>query len=270
VTTTEIPELRIALGPAAEAVERAGRRLAELVASAGDPSTPVRGLSWTIQEMAAHLAARSERFAATLSGGPIPDDDLVEMAVENEREVRARSGRPLHEHVEAIRSNVASFVATTKGKLAMDPFPWYPGITVDVATGTGLLLAELLVHGFDVARTLDRRWPIVAPDARTIVRASAIVAPHYVDADAARDVRTTFRFVVRGGPTFRIGIEDGTATTLPSDGEADCTIRGRPAALVLVSYGRIGRWRAALTGNLLATGRRPWRAATLDRLFRSP
>ena len=62
---------------------------------------------------------------------------------------------------------------------------------------------------------------------------------------------TTYRFVVRGGPTFRIRIEDGSAITLPSDGEADCTIRARPAALVFVSYGRVGPWRAALSGKLL-------------------
>ncbi|MCI0632646.1 MAG: maleylpyruvate isomerase family mycothiol-dependent enzyme [Actinobacteria bacterium] len=270
MTTTEIHELRIALGPAAEAVDRAGRRLADLVASVDDPSKPVKGLAWTLQEMAAHLSARTERFAATLSGEPIPGDELADMAAENEREIRARSARPLEEHVDALRSNVASFVGTTKGKLGADPFPWYPGVTVDVATGTGLLLAELLVHGFDVARTLDRRWPIGAADARTIVRASAIVAPHYVDRDTARSVRMTYRFVVKGGPTFRIRIEDGAATTLPSDGQAECTIRARPAALVLVSYGRLGPWRAALTGKLLASGRRPWRAATFDRMFRSP
>ncbi len=270
MTTTGIPELRIALAPAAEAVERAGRRLADLLAGVDDPTRSVTGLAWTLQGLAAHLAARTERFAGTLSGGPLADDELVDMSVENEREMRARSARPLEQHVDALRSNVASFVGTTKGKLAADPFPWYPGVTVDVATGTGLLLAELLVHGLDIARTLDRRWEIGAADARTIVRASAVVAPHYVDQDAARGVRTTYRFVVRGGPTFRIRIEDGTATTLPSDGEADCTIRARPAALVLVSYGRIGPWRAALSGKLLASGRRPWRAATFDRLFRSP
>ncbi len=270
MTTTEIPELRIELAPAAEAVERAGRRLADLVASIDDPTEPVSGLAWTLSEMAAHLAARTERFATTLTGEPAAEDELLDMAAENEREIRARSARPFEEHVEALRSNVASFVATTKGKLAADPFPWYPGVSVDVATGTGLLLAELLVHGFDIARTLDRGWPFGAADARTIVRASAVVAPHYVDADAARGVRTTYRFVVRGGPTFRIRIEDGSAITLPSDGEADCTIRARPVALVLVSYGRVGPWRAALTGKLLASGRRPWRAATFDRLFRSP
>ena len=270
MTTTEIPELRIALGPAAEAVNRAGRRLVELIASADDPATPVQGLAWTLQELAAHLAARTERFSATLSGDAMPDDALADMAAENEREILARSDRPLEDHVDAFHSNVASFVGTTKGKLAADPFPWYPGVTVDVATGTGLLLAELLVHGFDVARTLDRRWTIGEADARTVVRASAIVAPHYVDAEAARGVCSTYRFRVRGGPTFRIRIEDGTASTLPSDGEADCTIRARPAALVLVSYGRLGPWRAALTGKLLASGRRPWRAATFDRMFRSP
>jgi len=184
--------------------------------------------------------------------------------------IRERGDRPVHELVQELRSNVASFVATTHGKLGADPFPWYSGVTLDVATAAGVLLGELVVHGYDAARTLGRPWPIAGNDARTIVRASTTLAPWYVDPDATRGDRTTCRVAVRGGPEFRVRIEDGTASVEPAHGDADCTIRADAAALVLLSYGRIDRWRAAATGKVVATGRRPWRALRFDRSFRSP
>jgi len=270
MSVTEIPELRIELAPAAEAVERAGRRLADLLSAAEEPERDVRGLEWTLHELVAHLAARSGRFAAYLSGTAVPECEIAGIAEENRRDVGERRGRPVADLVEELRSNVANFVGTTHGKLGADPFPWNSGVTLDVATGTGLMLAELVVHGFDAARTLGRPWPIASADARTIIRASATLAPWYVDPQATRGDRTTYRIAVRGGPAFRVRIDDGTASIEPAEGDADCTIRADAATLVLLSYGRIDRWRAAAKGRLVATGRRPWRALRFDRAFLAP
>ncbi len=270
LSVTEVPELRIDLAPAAEAIERAGRRVTELLTHVEDPDRPTRGLEWTLGDLAAHLAARTERFAAYLSGVATPEGEIAGIAAENQQDIRARRERPLGDHIDEVRSNVASFVATTRGKLGADPFPWYSGVTLDVATAAGVLLGELIVHGYDAARTLGHPWPIAATDARTIVRAAAALAPWYVDEEATRGDRTTFRIAARGGPVFRVRIDDGTASVEPADGDADCTIHADPVALVLLSYGRITRWRAAGKGKLVATGRRPWRALRFERSFRSP
>lgn len=270
MSVTEVPELRIELAPAAEAIERAGRRVVDLLAHIEGPDRPVRGLEWTLGDLAAHLAARTERFAAFLSASATPQGEIAGIAAENQEGIRSRRGRPFGDHLDELRSNVASFVATTRGRLGTDPFPWYSGLTLDVATASGILLGELTVHGYDAARTLGRPWPIPANDARTIIRAAAALAPWYVDEEATRGERTTFRIAAKGGPVFRVRIDDGTASVEPADGEADCTIRADPAALVLLSYGRISRWSAAGKGKLVATGRRPWRALRFERSFRSP
>jgi uncharacterized protein (TIGR03083 family) len=270
VSVTEVPELRIELAPAAAAIERAGRRVAELFSHVDEPDRGVRGLEWSLGDLATHLAARTQLFAAYLAGTATPEGEIAGIAEENARHIRERRDRPLADQIEEMRSNVASFVATTRGKLGADPFPWYSELTLDVARASGLLLGELVVHGLDAARTLGRPWPIAANDARTIIRAAAVLAPWYVDAEATRGDRSTYRVSVRGGPVFRIRIDDGTASVEPADGDADCTIRADPAALLLVSYGRISRWRAAATGKLVATGRRPWRALRFDRSFLPP
>jgi uncharacterized protein (TIGR03083 family) len=270
VSLTQIPELAIELGPAAQAVERAGRRVTDLLQRQEDPGRGVTGLEWSVAQTAAHLAARTGRFARYLAGSEAPDRPISDIATENEEDIRERAARPFGEHVEELRSGVAAFVAGTRGKLGSDPFPWYSGITVDVATATGLLLGELDVHGFDVARTVGTPWPIPVADGRTIVRAAVVLAPYYVDPEATRGVSVTFRIAVRGGPTFRIRFDDGTASVEAAAGEADATIRAEPVTLALLSYGRVSKWRALGTGKLVPTGRRPWAALDFDRYFLPP
>lgn len=270
MSVTAIPELRIELGPAAEAIQRVGRRLADLLAVVDEPDRRVRGLEWTLGELAAHVAARSGRFAAYLSGAAIPEGQIGGIAEENRRDVRERRERPLPDLAEELRSNVSSFVATTHGKLGADPVPWYSGVTLDVATASGLLLGELIVHGYDATATLGNPWPIAANDARTVLRAVATLAPWYVDPERTRGEHVTYRLSVRGGPAFRIRVDDGTASVEPAEGPADCTIRADPATLVLLVYGRIGRTRAAVRGKLLVTGRRAWRALRFERSFLAP
>jgi len=270
MSVTEIPELRIELAPTAESIGRVGRRLAGLLGDAGDLDRPVKGLDWTIGELTAHLAARTARFAAYLAGAATPDAAVAEIGAENERDVAERRGRPFAGLVEELRGGVDAFVATTRGKLGSDPFAWYSGVTLDVSTASGLLLGELVVHGFDLARTLGADWPIAAQDARTIVRAAATIAPWYVDPEETRGDRTTYRLSVRGGPVFRIAVDDGTASVEVAEGPADCTIHADPATLVLLAYGRIGRIRAGARGKLFASGRRPWRALRFERSFLPP
>ena len=270
MSVTEVPELRIDLASVAESIGRVGRRLADVLAQVEEPARPVKGLEWTLGELAAHVAARSGRFAAYLAGEAAPEGEAAAIGAENQTDIGERREVALADLVAEMRANVEAFVGTTRGRLGSDPFPWYSGITLDVATGSGLLLGELVVHGFDAARTLDVPWPIAAEDARTIVRAVAALAPWYVDAERTRGERTTYRVSVRGGPTFRVRVEDGTASVEPADGPTDCTIRADPATLALLVYGRIGRAHAVVRGKLVATGRRPWRALRFERSFLPP
>jgi uncharacterized protein (TIGR03083 family) len=263
-------DLRIDLAPAADAYGRAGRRLVELLRRVEDPTTPTRGLRWTLGELTAHLAARTSLFAGYLAGTAMPEGEIGDIAANNDRQIAQSRDVPFATHVELIAASVASFVETTRGRLGTDAYPWYSGIELDVATGTGIALAEVLVHGYDVARSIDARWPIAAEDARTILRASFALAPRYVDPRRTKGRRVTYRILVRGGPQLRIRIDDAAAFVEGPEGEADCTIRADPEALVLVGYGRLGKWRAAATGKLIAGGRRPWRGLSFDRSFLPP
>jgi hypothetical protein len=67
-------------------------------------------------------------------------------------------------------------------------------------------------------------------------------------------------------------IADGRLTVESQvDGQpADCHISADPWAFIQVLYSRTGPIRPALTGRILAWGRRPWLAFALPSLFRNP
>src|SRR4249920_781015 len=109
MSVTEVPALRIELGPAAEAIGGAGRRLADLLANMEEPDRGIRGLEWTLGELVAHVAARSERFAAYLSGAAVPEGEIAGIAEANRRDVRERRERPLADMLEALRWSLSSF-----------------------------------------------------------------------------------------------------------------------------------------------------------------
>jgi uncharacterized protein (TIGR03083 family) len=230
----------------------------------------VKGLEWTIGQLAAHLAARTELFVGYLHGTAVAEGEIAGIGARNDVQIRELAGVPFATLVERVGSALGSFAAGTKEHLGSDPYPWYSGLTLDVSTGTAIALAETIVHGFDVARTIDAGWPIRAEDARTILRASLVLAPHYLDREAARGVEVTYRLAIAGLPPVRVRIADDALEVLSPGEEADCTIRARPGAFLLVSYGRMSRWRASATGRLLATGRRPWRALAFDRYLLPP
>jgi len=268
--SVEAPDLRIELAPAAEAYERAGRRLVDLLRQIPDPTAPTRGLRWTLGELASHLAARTELFAGYLTGTATPEGEVADIAANNDRQIREARDVPLDTQIELIAASVGAFVETTRGRLGTDPYPWYSGIELDVATGTGIALAEALVHGFDVARSLGKPWPISAEDARTILRASFVLAPGYVNPATTRGKHVTYRVMIRGGPRLRFRIDDGVGALEGPEGPADCTIRAEPVSFLLVSYGRATRWRAALSGKVLVGGRRPWKALSFGRFLLPP
>ena len=83
--------------------------------------------------------------------------------------------------------------------------------------------------------------------------------PRYVDQAAAVGLTATYEVRLRGGPSFQVRFDRGTATVGPPDpGAADCRLTVDPVTFLLVVYGRRSQWSGILRGQLRARGRRPW------------
>jgi SCP-2 sterol transfer family len=152
--------------------------------------------------------------------------------------------------------------------------PWHAGLRMPLSTLLAVACGEYLVHGRDIARAAGRRWPVPADWARTVFFGLLPIVPHYLRAEQAHGRPARYDIRLRGEHAARavFTVEDGVLTVgWPAAGQhADCYLSADPWAFLLVLYGRSGPLKPALTGRILAWGRRPWLAFTLPTLFRKP
>jgi len=258
-------------------------RTAELLSSLGDPHVAVKNSKWSAGDVGAHLIVVLRAYAGASQGQieaitpHIPDIDIfaerlaavtaATLVLEPERDPRTL-GRLLAEASEA-------FLAATAGLPAdhVVPTPWYgskASLRLDAATC--LLLAEQLVHGYDVATTVDAPWPIRPAEACLVAGAVASMLPLVADPVAVEGKRANYDVRVRGGPRFRVRVADGRVTVEAGSpaGRVDCHLSADPAAFVLVAYGRLSQWGPIARGALLAWGRKPWLGVQFRGLFVNP
>jgi hypothetical protein len=125
-------------------------------------------------------------------------------------------------------------------------------------SATGLLVGEQILHGYDVARTLRRRWPINTADAALMLHAVTAMMPLAVNPETARWFTASYEVRARGVPQFVVRFRNGVATVEPPSGQAvDCRLSADPVDLMLVAYGRISQWGPIARGRLRAWGRKP-------------
>jgi uncharacterized protein (TIGR03083 family) len=265
------------------ALPAAAERTVELVRSIPDSATPMPGSDWTVGEAAAHLAVVARAFAATTAGRPVgpagvaPDlDDFHErLAQVNARAVAAAQTGDPGRLGDRLGDGIAAFLRAVAERPGEDlvETPWYGrGVRCRLDTLTCLAIGEVVVHGYDIARALRRRWPIDPEHARLAVAGVfPAMIPLTVDTAATAGLHAAYELRIRGGPRFVVRFRDGAASVEPSaGGPVDCWISADPTAFLLLGYGRTGPWGPIARGRLAAGGRRPWLALRYQRLLHNP
>ena len=133
-----------------------------------------------------------------------------------------------------------------------------------------LLLGEQLIHGLDISRAANIPWTISAADAFLVIPGVLTVAPQYLRPQRAAGVHISFELRMRGGPSYRMAVDDGTAVVTAAGEKADCVITADPVAFLLLGYGRISQLSPVLRGQLRPGGRKPWLAMKFGTLLSSP
>ena len=257
-----------------DALRRAAAATGELLASISDSDAdvPVPGLAWTVAETAAHLVALLRQSAAFASGArdgaaeraalPASVGIGERMALANARELDRLGERRIPVLRQLLESSVDEYAAAIAGHR--------DGGAVETAFGpedpevmTAALVAEQLVHGFDLARAVGPRWTIDPDAARLALTGLAPLLPYMVDAEAIREVRARIEVRIAGAPPFTLVLDYGRAAVVPADGHCDCWIQAQPVPYLLTGYGRVNRWLPLLRRQIRAGGRRPWIAARL-------
>jgi uncharacterized protein (TIGR03083 family) len=251
------------------ALEAVGRRLVELLAAIPDPQAPTRGLAWTLGETSLHLAGAPALYADFARGRALPEP-TIDLGPTNAQRVAAQPERTPSVLAPWLEANTRRYLAETAELPATQPIPFFGGVTIELAALSAILLSEFVVHGHDVARSIGRPWPIDPSHARLIIAAVTALLPRYVDRASAAGLTATYQVRLRGGPSFQVRFDRGTATVGPSQAGADCRLTVDPVTFLLVVYGRRSQWPGIPRGQLRAWGRRPWLGLRFQRLFVRP
>ncbi len=252
------------------ALEVVGRRLVGLLEAVPDPQAPTRRLAWTLGETSLHIADGPARYADFARGRALPEP-TIDLGPVSRQRMAAESERAPSVLARRLEADTHRYLCETAELPATHPVPFYGGLTIELAAQSAILLGEFVVHGYDVARTIGRPWPIEAAHARLIVAGVTAVLPRYVDRERAAGLTATYQVRLRGGPSFQVRFDRGTATVgPPQPGAADCRLTVDPVTFLLVAYWRRSQWPGILRGQLRAWGRRPWLGPRFQRLFVRP
>jgi uncharacterized protein (TIGR03083 family) len=259
------------LDRALPAIDRLADRFAALATSAPDPAAPIPDSQWTVRDATAHVITVIRRLMDGPEGRGTFVPDPRDLAALNDTQIKALGGLDMAELAARLRRDLAALAAQVRAYGTAPPsFSFHGGEPVAADLALGVLVGELVVHGWDIARAVARPWPIEPGDVELTLDGVEPILPGWVDRDRAGSLTATFELRLRGGSTRRWSFRDGRLATTATGGRPDVTISADPVALLLVFYRRQSQWSHILRGRMLAWGRRPWLAFTLANRFHTP
>jgi uncharacterized protein (TIGR03083 family) len=246
------------------------RRFADLVVSAPDLSVLARASKWTIREVAVHVAVGARAFA-DLAADPKPSlPGMAVLSQEIERRMADVSETDPGKLAALTQDAVEDFVDAWVDRPADHPVEW-DGAQITSATLAGVILGEVVMHGYDVAYATGRPWPIDPGHAGLILMAYGPLFPHIVDPEAAKGHTAGYAIDLGGGPILTVRFTDGViGLEPPGMGPVDVTLCSDPVTFLMVADGRLSQYEAIALGRMTATGDHPELAGGFKDLFVDP
>jgi hypothetical protein len=251
--------------------EKVTGRFSSLLRTAPEGTRKVPHLTWNVGETGAHVLAGLRIYPDMLASTATGWESLSAGEAENARLLADIPEREPREIADAIDIAAPKFRDAFADYSGDDLANWHAGLRIPAPAAVGMLVGDILVHGWDIATAIGGTWVIDPPDACLSFAATMPVIEHFVNEEAARGFSATYGIQLRGGPTFTLTFSDGRLTT--DEGRpphADCRMSVEPVANLLTTYGRVPVWRPAIRGSLIAYGRRPWLGLKLTSLLHNP
>ncbi|MFG2005021.1 maleylpyruvate isomerase N-terminal domain-containing protein [Spirillospora sp. NPDC048911] len=252
-------------------------RLVALVRSVPDAHSVSVG-TWTVGDVAAHLAHVFRMDTDAINGRPVPDATVTSAGM---AEVNAamlagdgeRAPSVLADRLGALAQEFDDIASRSRAATVR----WLQGAHLPPSAVACHLLEECLIHGHDIATAIGRSWPIqrhhalLAIEGGVLPLIAALPPTAMLNQEKARSFRARFDVRLRGGGRTLMVFDRGSLTL--GSGRArdvDAHVSADPAALMLVFIGRQGIGRPLLGGKLTAWGPRPWKLARMLTVINPP
>ncbi len=170
------------------------RDIPPTAAAAPVPSCP----GWTVGDTAAHVLTVVRRVLTDRRRSATPADTAVLNATCLD-EIAERDLARLADLVE--RDGKAAVHVGLAGVPVDLRFPFHAGATTTVGPAACILLADVLVHGHDIAAALGREWPMPETEAALVLHGGAALLAAWRRVDAPAE---SVEIVLAGGPV-RVG-----------------------------------------------------------------
>ena len=243
-------------------------RVAALFRGIDEPRRPAHRSDWTISETAAHLVVVARANLGYAQGHPEPVLELDQLAVTNRARIDELPERDLDQLASSLEAAIDELLTVTAGRHAAELQPWHSRTKLPLGGMFGMVLAELLLHGRDVARAQRQRWTIHQPDAVHVVRGGFAFCPLVIDHDLAREHPITYRLLCRGVPTSIWRFSDAGLTISPEvPDRVDLHLRVDPVTFMLLGFGRRSPLLATVLGRAVSWGRKPLAAFRVPSYF---
>jgi hypothetical protein len=213
--------------------------------------------TWTLGDVANHVAWGIENYTRWLQGADAPDlDSIKNMAEWNIKTVRALPPADLPQLADRIERATDEFIHLTEKKTPLTQVRWYAGNEIPIEVAVSMRLVEAAVHGYDIASAANEKWAIDPDDARMISYGLGYIAPYFVD-ESRLDFNGVIRMRIRGGVDLYYVVADRKLDVRTEGPRPAWTLSVDPVAWVFVSTERRNQWTAALTGKIIGWGTRP-------------
>ncbi len=250
----------------------ATERMADLLATAPDVDVPAHRCEWSLREVAAHFITGAPMFADMANGIPGPAVSLEKAYVKDfcERRIADVSERDPVKLSRLLLDGMEDFLDTTVDRPGDDPVIFQAGLPHTLFGLVGILLGEVLLHGYDMATALNRPWPIDPGDAALVLAAATPVFALWVDPERTKDLDAAVGIELRGAGAMTARFTDGVFGIEPPGGPVDATLSADPVAYLMVGSGRLSRCEAVALGGIVLGGNRPDLAFDFPTLFIFP
>lgn len=256
------------------AISDAGERFIGVARQVRAPATVLRDSTWTAADLVTHVAAGVDGYARYLEGDVTPFADVSNLAggsltASNAGLLADEAERDIGTLVDRLSARARDLHTNAAARSLDEPVSFH-GRREPLRCILASTLAEILLHGRDLATSIGVPWPISKREATLVLDNVAPLFPILVNPNTTRVLVASIRVRLRGGRDIPLRFDRGTLTLDADIRRFDATVSADPVAFLLVAYGRRSQWSEIARGRLVAWGRRPWLALRLNSYLVNP